>query len=219
MLGALPHRRRTASAADRRPYPPPFTATLSNNTPLAFRHGCARGRTRAWRAAQLYQRPPGQRGLPRLPQSRRQRIVSTRSDRLYLQFRKGRLAGWKGDWGITGCGNSQPAFPRHHSTRAFRCPTSHLKTKQSDSRSTSIPAHSTAFTATSGQATTRPAPTSPGHAALDFFCQASEEVRRESRLDKISKTTPCTVEWARACRRRRDLFRTSVRRPAPYRRG
>jgi hypothetical protein len=26
--------------------------------------------------------------------------LSTRSDGLYLQFRKGRLAGWKGDWEI-----------------------------------------------------------------------------------------------------------------------
>jgi hypothetical protein len=25
--------------------------------------------------------------------------LSSRSDALYLQFRKGRLAGWKGDWG------------------------------------------------------------------------------------------------------------------------
>jgi hypothetical protein len=25
--------------------------------------------------------------------------LSTRSDGLYLQFRKGRLSGWKGDWG------------------------------------------------------------------------------------------------------------------------
>jgi hypothetical protein len=25
--------------------------------------------------------------------------LSSRSDGLYLQFRKGRLAGWKGDWG------------------------------------------------------------------------------------------------------------------------
>jgi hypothetical protein len=25
--------------------------------------------------------------------------LSSRSDALYLQFRKGRLTGWKGDWG------------------------------------------------------------------------------------------------------------------------
>jgi CTP:molybdopterin cytidylyltransferase MocA len=27
--------------------------------------------------------------------------LSSRSDGLYLQFRKGRLSGWKGDWGTT----------------------------------------------------------------------------------------------------------------------
>lgn len=80
------------------PYPPPFTATLSNNTPLAF------GMDEETAARAL--------GTPLNYVSGRpgEEIYLTfrniggsglfyKKDRLYLQFRKGRLAGWKGDWG------------------------------------------------------------------------------------------------------------------------
>jgi len=54
-------------------------------------------------------------------------------------------------------------------TRAFRSPTSRPSRPSGPrSRSTSIPVRSTAFTATSGRATTRPAPISPGRAAWRF---------------------------------------------------
>ena len=80
------------------PYPPTFTATLSNNVPLAF--GMSAGE-----AAFALGTPLNYvRGLPG------EEIFLTFRDiggsglfpqrhRLYLQFRKGRLAGWKGDWG------------------------------------------------------------------------------------------------------------------------
>ena len=80
------------------PYPPPFTATLSNSTPLAF------GMDKETAARAL--------GTPLNYVSGRpgEEIYLTfrniggsglfyKKDRLYLQFRKGRLAGWKGDWG------------------------------------------------------------------------------------------------------------------------
>jgi hypothetical protein len=80
------------------PTPPPFTATLSNNTPLVF------GMDEETAARAL--------GTPLNYVSGRpgEEIYLTfrniggsglfyKKDRLYLQFRKGRLAGWKGDWG------------------------------------------------------------------------------------------------------------------------
>jgi hypothetical protein len=80
------------------PHSPPFTTTLSNTTPLAF------GMDEATTAAAL--------GVPLNYISGRpgNEIFLAfrtyggsgffeRKDRLYLQFRRGRLAGWKGDWG------------------------------------------------------------------------------------------------------------------------
>lgn len=77
---------------------PPFTTTLSNNTPLAF------GMDETTAAAAL--------GVPLNYISGRpgNEIFLAfrtyggsgffdRKDRLYLQFRRGRLTGWKGDWG------------------------------------------------------------------------------------------------------------------------
>jgi hypothetical protein len=80
------------------PYPPPFTATLSNNTPLAVGMDAedvahALGgplnyiRGRPGDEIYLAYRNVGGSGL------------FFHKDRLYLQFRQGRLAGWKGDWG------------------------------------------------------------------------------------------------------------------------
>jgi hypothetical protein len=80
------------------PYPPPFTATLSNNTPLAFGMD-------AEQAARVLGTP-----LTYIKGRPGEEIYLTfrdiggsglfpHKDRLYLQFRKGRLAGWKGDWG------------------------------------------------------------------------------------------------------------------------
>jgi hypothetical protein len=80
------------------PYPPPFTATLSNNVPLVF------GMSADEAAFALGVPLNYVRGLPG-----NEIFLAFRSyggsglfpnrNRLYLQFRKGRLAGWKGDWG------------------------------------------------------------------------------------------------------------------------
>ena len=80
------------------PYPPTFTETLSNNTPLAFGMDAAEAahalgsplnyvRGRAGEEIFLAFRNVGGSGL------------FYKKDRLFLQFRKGRLVGWKGDWG------------------------------------------------------------------------------------------------------------------------
>jgi hypothetical protein len=81
-----------------RPHSLPFTATLSNTTPLAFGMDAedvsrALGeplnyiRGRPGDEIYLAFRNIGGSGL------------FIQHHRLFLQFRKGRLAGWKGDWG------------------------------------------------------------------------------------------------------------------------
>jgi hypothetical protein len=76
----------------------PFTATLSNTTPLAFgmpvdAAARALGVPLVWvrgnRGNEIYLafRDIGGSGF------------FERRDRLFLQFRQGRLTGWKGDWG------------------------------------------------------------------------------------------------------------------------
>lgn len=80
------------------PYPPPFTATLSNNVPLAYGMSADEA-TVALGAPLTYVR-----GLPGDEMFLAFRNIGgsglfPKRDRLYLQFRKGRLTGWKGDWG------------------------------------------------------------------------------------------------------------------------
>lgn len=80
------------------PYPPPFTATLSNNVPLAYGMsadqaaialGVPLNHVRGRPGEEIFLAFRGHGGSGLFP----------KRDRLYLQFRKGRLAGWKGDWG------------------------------------------------------------------------------------------------------------------------
>jgi hypothetical protein len=76
----------------------PFTSTLSNDTPLVFGMGV----TEVSRA--LGEPLSRVRGGPRDEIYLAVRNIGgsglfNRHDRLFLQFRDGRLAGWKGDWG------------------------------------------------------------------------------------------------------------------------
>ena len=77
----------------------PFTATLSSNTPLAFGMDAqdSRARARVRRsiisAAARATKSSSRSATPAAAD------CSTARHRLYLQFRNGRLAGWKGDWG------------------------------------------------------------------------------------------------------------------------
>jgi hypothetical protein len=80
------------------PDPRPFTATLSNNVPLTY--GMSAGEAAFALGAPLnYVRGiPGDEIFLAFRDIGGSGLFPNRH-RLYLQFRKGRLAGWKGDWG------------------------------------------------------------------------------------------------------------------------
>ena len=80
------------------PYPPPFTETLSNNTPLAFGMD-AEEAARALGVPLNYVRGRPGEEIFLASRSNGGSGLFPKKDRLFLQFRKGRLAGWKGDWG------------------------------------------------------------------------------------------------------------------------
>jgi hypothetical protein len=88
----------TGPPAPSGPWRAPFTATLSNNAPLAFGMDIS-GVSRALGEPLKY--ISGRQGneiylaIRNLGGSG----LINHNDRLYLQFRNGRLAGWKGDWG------------------------------------------------------------------------------------------------------------------------
>jgi len=75
--------------------PPPFTATLSNNTPLAVGMGVEDTAQALGTPLKYVSGPPGD----EIYLAFRDTGMFNHHDRLYLQFRGGRLAGWKGDWG------------------------------------------------------------------------------------------------------------------------
>ncbi|QOZ29407.1 hypothetical protein [Bradyrhizobium sp. CCBAU 51753] len=78
--------------------PDTFTATLSNTTPLVFGMGVDDAQ-RALGTPLIYVRGrPGHEVFLTFRDLGGSGLVPHR-DRLYLQFRKGRLAGWKADWG------------------------------------------------------------------------------------------------------------------------
>ena len=80
------------------PHSLPFTATLSNTTPLAFGMDEEQA-ARALGAPLTYIRGrPGDEIFLAFRHAGGTGFFN-RKDRLYLQFRRGRLAGWKGDWG------------------------------------------------------------------------------------------------------------------------
>lgn len=78
--------------------PVPFTQTLSNNVPLAF--GMDPSSVAAALGTPLYHVSgrPGDEVLMAIREGGGTGLLPRR-DRLYLQFRGGRLTGWKGDWG------------------------------------------------------------------------------------------------------------------------
>jgi hypothetical protein len=77
---------------------PPFNATLSNNTPLAFGMD-TQDTSRALGVPLNYiSGRPGDEIFLAFRNLGGSGLFYVK-DRLYLQFRKGRLTGWKGDWG------------------------------------------------------------------------------------------------------------------------
>ena len=92
----------TATTADaRKPFvtrPDTFTATLSNNTPLVFGMGVDEAQRALGTPFTYVRGRPGNEIFLTFRDIGGSGLTLHR-DRLYLQFRKGRLAGWKADWG------------------------------------------------------------------------------------------------------------------------
>ena len=80
------------------PYPPPFNATLSNNIPLSFGMGADEAAVALGVPLNYISGRPGDEIFLAFRNVGGSGLFY-KKDRLYLQFRKGRLAGWKGDWG------------------------------------------------------------------------------------------------------------------------
>jgi hypothetical protein len=80
------------------PYPPPFTATLSNNTPLVFGMDARDAAGALGVPLNYIKGRPGNEIFLAFRDIGGSGLFPHRH-RLYLQFRGGRLAGWKGDWG------------------------------------------------------------------------------------------------------------------------
>jgi hypothetical protein len=90
-----------AAAQQLAPTPPraPFTATLSNNIPLVFGMDAAdASRALGEPLAYVSGRPGDETYLAIRNYVGGSRLFN-HHDRLFLQFRSGRLTGWKGDWG------------------------------------------------------------------------------------------------------------------------
>jgi hypothetical protein len=80
------------------PRSPPFTATLSNNTPLVFGMNVEDASRALGEPLSYISGRPGDEIYLAFRNIGGSGLFK-HHDRLYLQFRKGRLAGWKGDWG------------------------------------------------------------------------------------------------------------------------
>jgi hypothetical protein len=80
------------------PRSPPFTATLSNHTPLVFGMDVEDASRALGQPLSYISGRPGDEIFLAIRNIGGSGLFN-HHDRLYLQFRKGRLAGWKGDWG------------------------------------------------------------------------------------------------------------------------
>ena len=93
----------SAPAGAQQPAPPsvprqPFTATLSNHAPLAFGMEVADVSRALGEPLSYISGRPGDEIYLAIRNIGGSGLFN-HHDRLYLQFRNGRLAGWKGDWG------------------------------------------------------------------------------------------------------------------------
>jgi hypothetical protein len=76
----------------------PAVAPPPNSVPLAFGMNADQASAVLGVPLQYVRGRPGNELLVALPNVKGA-ALSNRSDALYLQFRRGRLTGWKGDWG------------------------------------------------------------------------------------------------------------------------
>jgi ABC-type sugar transport system substrate-binding protein len=90
----------TAAAQAEQPAPPrlPFVKTLSNTTPLAFGMDAGQAAQALGQSLQYVRGRPGNEIYLTLRNLGGSGLVPYRN-RLFLQFRHGRLAGWKEDYG------------------------------------------------------------------------------------------------------------------------
>lgn len=91
----------TAAAQKRQPFitaPNSFTATLSNTAPLAFGMGVDEAQHALGTPLTYVSGRPGNEIFLTFRDLGGSGLFP-HHDRLYLLFRKGRLAGWKADWG------------------------------------------------------------------------------------------------------------------------
>jgi hypothetical protein len=78
--------------------PSPASAQAANNTPLAFGMNADEAATALGTSLVYVRGRPGNEMFLALPNVKGS-ALSDRRDGLYLQFRRGKLEGWKGDWG------------------------------------------------------------------------------------------------------------------------
>jgi hypothetical protein len=78
---------------------PPFIATLSNHAPLAFGMSPAEAAD-ALRSKLTYVGGRRNHEIYLAVSDTGSSLFFPRRDHLYLQFRHGRLTGWKGDWNL-----------------------------------------------------------------------------------------------------------------------
>ncbi len=76
----------------------PFVATLSNNTPLAFGMDATQAAQALGQPLRYVSGRPGEEIYLAFRNTGGSGLLNPHH-RLFLQFRSGRLAGWKGDWG------------------------------------------------------------------------------------------------------------------------
>jgi len=77
--------------------PQPFTSTMSNNAPLAFGMHVDEATQALGRPLTYVSGSPGNEVFLATRKDGGSGLVN-HSDKIYLQFRDGKLAGWKGDW-------------------------------------------------------------------------------------------------------------------------
>jgi hypothetical protein len=78
--------------------PSPAHAQVANNTPLAFGMNADEASAALGTTLVYVRGRPGNEMFLALPNVKGS-ALSDRRDGLYLQFRRGKLEGWKGDWG------------------------------------------------------------------------------------------------------------------------
>jgi hypothetical protein len=78
--------------------PSPARAQVANNTPLAFGMNVGEASAALGTTLVYVRGRPGDEMFMALPNVKGS-ALSDRRDGLYLQFRRGKLEGWKGDWG------------------------------------------------------------------------------------------------------------------------